>query len=331
MAKHASPTRVGAFVVGAAALAVAGILTFGRGDMFRKQFKMIAFFESSVSGLDIGAPMRFRGVQVGSVSGIHAVWSSAEDVIRIPVELTFVGGTVRTPANQAHEFLDVDTEQMMERLIQRGLRAELRQDSLVTGKLFVALDFYPDVPIRRLGDSDLPEMPTAEAGLDKLRKEIEQLELGKLVDQAISAIAAIERLATNPKIEETLTKLMDLFDKTDQRFGPVLGSTQETLDELQALVRSVDAEVKQVSAAAQKLLASADAQVEPIGTRFQATIDEARETVGQVQGLVGGDSALHYRVVALLEEMAAAARSIRVLADFLERHPEAILTGKEVR
>jgi paraquat-inducible protein B len=332
MSKQASATRVGAFVVGAAVLTVAGILIFGRGDPFREQFKMVAFFESSVAGLDIGAPLRFRGVPVGTVSGIHAVWSSEEEAIRIPVELAFVSGSVRTPADlEAHEFPYMDTQELMERLIERGLRAELQQDSIVTGKLFVALDFYPDSPIRRLGGTELPEMPTTETGLDKLKREIEQLELRKLVDQAIEAIAAIERLATNPKIEQSLAKLMDLFDNTDQRLAPVLSSTEETLKELQSLVRSVDAEVKEVSAAAQKLIAGVDAQVEPLGATLQAALDEARATMGQAHGLMEDDSTLLYRVAKVLEELAAAARSVRVLADFLERHPEAILTGKEVR
>ena len=180
MSKQASPTVVGAFVVGASILAVGGILTFGSGDIFKKENRFVAFFESSVAGLDIGAPVRFKGVEVGSVEKISAVWTQQED-IRIPVQLLLTEGTVES-LEEDRDRMGVDA--FLEHLVQtRGLRAELRQDSFVTGKLFVALDFQPDMPIRRVGGSKLVEIPTVEGGLSKITKKLEANEglLGRLL------------------------------------------------------------------------------------------------------------------------------------------------------
>ncbi len=163
MAKHANPTVVGGFVVGAVVLVVGGVITFGSGDWLRDEYQFVAYFDSSVSGLDIGAPIRYKGVQVGSVSGIKAAWHGS-DQLRIPVALTIIQGSVEASKEKQSQF--ADPYEFMEHLIvNRGLKAELQQDSFVTGKLYVALDFKPDEPMRRLGGSELPEIPTTTAGM----------------------------------------------------------------------------------------------------------------------------------------------------------------------
>ena len=196
MAKKANPAVVGGFVVGAAALAVVGVLVFGKGDLFQEEFRYVAHFDSSVAGLDIGAPIRFKGVQVGSVSDVRAVWNVDQESIRIPVELTFVSGAIEAPsAAVAASLEETSPYEVMSRLIERGLRAELGQDSFVTGKLHVALEFYPGTEVRLLGGSSMPEIPTTEAGLAKLAKSLEELPGGALGDHGALLRVEEDRVA----------------------------------------------------------------------------------------------------------------------------------------
>lgn len=382
MAKKANPAVVGGFVVGAAALAVVGVLVFGKGDLFQEEFRYVAHFDSSVAGLDIGAPIRFKGVQVGSVSDVRAVWNVDQESIRIPVELTFVSGAIEAPsAAVAASLEETSPYEVMSRLIERGLRAELGQDSFVTGKLHVALEFYPGTEVRLLGGSSMPEIPTTEAGLAKLAKSLEELPVGELLERANSTLAALESLLANPQIEEavqnlnrlmasvegevqplsesaratledlrsllanvdgevqplaqaaqgTLEELRSVLRQVDEELGPLAESTRTTLDQAREFLADADGQLAGVSADLRVLLQDVDAQVEPLSASTVAALDEARGTLGRLNEVLGEGGALNYRTIGLLEELTEAARAVRLLAAFLERHPEAFLSGKQGR
>lgn len=359
MAKEANPTAVGGFVLGAAGIAIVGLLTFGSLGFTKNEFRMVAYFESSVSGLDIGAPVRFQGVQVGSVCAINAVWDSESEEVHIPVELILVEGSV-----QAADPSEMDWEGVEERIensVQRGLRAELRQDSFVTGKLFVALVDAPDSPIRRISDGSMFEMPTREGGFERLAKSIEDLPIERLVDSAINAIEAIEALASDPEIPRLMRRLStvaedldgtiqptirdfnQLITKIDSEFGGLARDFQRLAQSADKLVLNADTQIGTLALSANTtmeraqgslaeldtLLQGINAEVGPLANTANATMTEVRDTVGHLDGLVGRDPTVVYRIGALLEDMTAAARSVRALADYLERHPEALISGKD--
>jgi len=181
MSKHANPTLVGGFVVGAVALVVAGIAIFGNTNLFVPEFKYVAYFESSTTGLDVGAAVRFQGVQVGHVSRITAVWSGEEE-IQIPVQLTFTRESVRAPTRKLEAELERrGVRDVMDSMIERGLRATLVQDSFLTGKMHVALSFFPGSELRVVGGTRLPEMPTLKAGF---AQRIEELPIDEMQKRA---------------------------------------------------------------------------------------------------------------------------------------------------
>src|SRR5262249_6816288 len=172
MGRKINPTTTGAFVVGAIVLLVAGTLLFGGGKFLQEKLPYVLFFDSSVEGLNVGAPVIFRGVQMGQVTAISAIANPQTYDIRIKVKIDLVRGTVKVGA-EGQGFQG--PRQAMQASLQKGGRATLRMQSLVTGLLYVALDFFPDTPVRLLGlDPTVPELPTIPSDMDQLKSSVQQ-------------------------------------------------------------------------------------------------------------------------------------------------------------
>src|SRR5690348_13019885 len=108
MGSKINPTTIGAFVVGAVVLVVAGALLFGGGQFFQEKLPYVMFFDRSVTGLNVGAPVIFRGVQVGQVTEVGAIADpnpkTADVVIRVKVEL--VRGVIKVSGMPGQRFQD---------------------------------------------------------------------------------------------------------------------------------------------------------------------------------------------------------------------------------
>src|SRR4029450_3146564 len=172
MGSKINPTTIGAFVVGAIVLLIAGGLLFGGGKFFQEKLPYVLFFDSSVEGLNVGAPVVFRGVQVGQVTAISAIADPQTFDVRIKVKIELVRGVIKVGAD-GQRFQD--QRQGVAGLIQKGARASLRMQSFVTALLYVALDFFPDPPIRLRGlDPTVPELPTIPSDMDQLKSTLQQ-------------------------------------------------------------------------------------------------------------------------------------------------------------
>ena len=183
------PAVVGAFVLGGLALAAASIILFGGSRLFAEKSRAVIFFEGSVAGLEVGAPVTFRGVRLGSVIRIALNFSTATRTARIPVTIEIDPDRVTW---QGARPVGGDYS----RLIAGGLRAQLASQSFVTGQLRVDLDFRPETPIRTMkGVTDLPEIPAIPSELDQLRSKLTELPLRDLVDTAQNALGSVDRLA----------------------------------------------------------------------------------------------------------------------------------------
>jgi paraquat-inducible protein B len=158
MSKPASKALIGGFVVGAIGLVIAGVLIFGSAKFLQETFKFVMYFEGSVKNLNVGSPVVFRGVKIGTVTDILLRYDPEDMSIKIPViieiepdRVEVIGGIPREP----------DPELTISELVERGLRAMLQMQSFVTGQLMVELDFHPDKPIKLVGgDTGYPEIPT---------------------------------------------------------------------------------------------------------------------------------------------------------------------------
>src|SRR3954464_15242125 len=172
MSKPASKAKVGAFVLGALALAVAALVIFGSGKFFSKRPHYAVYFEGSVKGLQIGAPVLFRGVQIGEVTSISLRLNTQDISFILPVEIEVDPEKLEVVGARP------DREHaLLAPLIDKGLRAQLQMSSLVTGQLAVYLDFFPEQAAKRLAPEGSlpPEIPAVRTDIQELAKRIQDL------------------------------------------------------------------------------------------------------------------------------------------------------------
>jgi len=320
MSRHANPSLIGAFVVGAVILAITAVLLLGSGDLFVKKPRFALYFKGSVKGLNVGSPVNFRGVNIGTVTNIQLVMGMSDADIRIPVIIEI------NPAN----FLRSDrmVKQMSEKsrgnidsLIQAGLRAQLQLQSLLTGQLFIQLDFYPGTPVDLVGDEEYTEIPTIPTPIEKITRKLEDFPVEKIMNNIISTSEGLNALVNSPELHQALVSL----DETLENINRLVKSP-----ELQQSITSLHAALDDLGALARHL----DGRLEPLTSDVQATLNEtrlamtqARTTLESTQYLVN-DQKLLYSIDSALAEITAAARSVRELSDFLERQPQSLLRGK---
>lgn len=190
MMKKANKKIIGAFVVGAAALLVIAVTVFGSGMIFKRSDKYVLFFENSVKGLSVGAPVIFRGVKIGNVSDINLVHEpQMKDVfitVIIDVELSRVKG--------APEKLGYPQYNM---LIEQGLRARLEIQNFITNQLMIAFDFYPKTPAKMHGIiKQYPELPTLPTSPD-IFKLMDELPIKEIADSLEQTVVGINKLLTS--------------------------------------------------------------------------------------------------------------------------------------
>jgi paraquat-inducible protein B len=308
MGKKANPALIGAFVVGAIALAVLGVVVLGSGQLFKDVSKFVMYFSGSVDGLATGAPVKFKGVQIGEVSEIRInLGEFRPSDVRIPVivevdnDRLIAENVVENPANPDR----------LKWLIDQGLRAQLQPQSLLTGLLFVQLDIHPDTRAEFFAPEGFkyPEIPTiptvleqAQSAVVKVLASFEKADIDGLMTSLRRAVDGVEQLVNSEPLKTAIGKLPD------------------TVDNLNASLENI-----------RKLAANLDGKMGPLANTLDETADAATRALAQldsalqgVQWIVQPDA----RLSVALHEVAEAARSIRLLADFLERNPGALLRGR---
>lgn len=302
MSRRANPVVIGGFVIGAVVLLVVGIMAFGSGVLFRNTTTYVMYFGGDVSGLRVGAPVTFRGVPLGTVTSIRASLQRRFERIetRIAVYAELGEGPIDIAADMPRPGRDFAGYRL---LIDNGLRAQLQWQSIVTGQLFVQLDFHPEQPAIFVGgDPGVLEIPTIPTPLEivtrsarKLLEKLGELPLEDIVENLNLSLEGAGKLLN---AEETQTAIGDL--------GLAVA-------DLRQVIRRVGARVDGVSD-----------QLEETLTAATRAMEDARGSLGALSE----DSTLRYEVSALLKEATEAARSLRVLAETLERNPESLLAGK---
>ncbi len=350
MSKQANKKAIGAFVLAALALGVAAIIIFGSGKFFVKTSEYVAYFQGSVKGLSVGAPVVFRGVKIGQVTKIMIYADQSSHSFEIPVFMEI------DPENfQALGAVVENRKQYIQDLIKKGLKAQLQTQSMVTGQLMINIDFYPDTPVRMISSENIKlpagviEIPTVQTPLQKIEKTLEEIPIGEIVNSINKSLQGIERIVTS----EELTKSLHYFKQT-------MGDFRSIAQHLDKKIELMSADLNQTLKDAQNLIANLNSQVGPLANSFKSTSDSAgntikdvgrlteningqvktladdlaktfqksQETLASVNGAIGEGSPLRIQVETAVAELSQAARSIRVLADYLQRNPDALLRGK---
>jgi paraquat-inducible protein B len=316
MGKSASKTLIGAFVLGAIALAVIAVLIFGSGKFFIKRPVYVMFFESSVKGLNVGSPVVFRGVKIGSVKDIELKADTKDLTFYIPVYVEIEPQKITVIKGQPGQ------GQYMEELIKKGLRAQLELQSIVTGQLMINVDFFPNKPPRFVGlQTGHPEIPTVQSPLDDMLKTAQELPLKELFDRLLKSIQGIEKIANSPQVASSLESLSEglkesrkILAKIDREIGPMM----ENLKETSSSIKTIADKSENVPAAVEKTLATA-----------QDALKQAEKAFVSIQSIASSNSALVYQLDGALDDVSKASRSVRSLSDYLYRHPESVITGKK--
>lgn len=325
MGRAASKTMIGAFVLGAVALAVIAVVIFGSGKFFTSKQLFELNFEGSVQGLDIGSPVIFRGVKIGSVTDITLEFQPKELSFRIPVTIEIEPDKARRLGPPPGK-----TGELLKPLIDRGLRGQLQTTSYVTGQLAVALDFFPDKPAKLLGGAHAryPEIPTVPSMFAQLTKTVQELPIEELFAKLDSTIGAINELVNSDEtqasvrsLNQTLKHASAVMKSIESRIGPLAASLQTTSDGINAVAGKVSDSLsgdKGVPVQLQQTLETA-----------RKTLVQAEEALAAVHAMAEENSNMGFELGNALNEMSRSMRSLRVMSDYLERHPEALLMGKK--
>jgi paraquat-inducible protein B len=332
MAAKSNPKVIGGFVVGAIVLLVAGVIAFGGGQYFAKKGKAVLYFEqASMSGLDIGSPVTFRGVRIGAVTDINIDYDIDAQKLMIPVY-------VEIELDRIHIIRGKQDSRNIPALIDRGLRAQLVIQSMVTGQASIDLSFHPGVPAVFFGEEKrYVELPTIPSNIDLLKanladvlQRIAKLPLDEIGARTLDTIdstnllmkslnAEIGGVATSVKGvgDQATATLKDAQDRLQLEDGEPMNNLNNTIVDAQKLVNKVNGGIDPIIADANRLT-----------TMTLSTMDEMRLTLETARSSISPDSDLYFQLTRTLKEIQTTASSIRALADYVQRHPDALLLGK---
>lgn len=346
MSKKANPKLIGGFVLGAIGILVVGLLTFGSGKVFEETRPGVMFFSESVAGLNPGAPVTFQGVTVGSVTEVRIEFNPDTLDVRIPVFVEIEPARIVRLGATGEE-----TGYRGDELVAAGMRAQLVPQSLVTGQLAVNLDFHPDTPVNLVNaDLGVPEIPTIPSGLLAIMERIEKIPIQELVESAISLVKNLDEVVDSQELKSSLSSVAaglaefeELLKTVNADAGPIMGNVRagtaeanSFLAEASQVLNSVSTDLEATLVDLRKLVGDIDNEVRPLSRSIQdaaesaeSALDQAEVTLKTADGAISRDSPLRRDLEAALRNLAAASKSVRNLADQLERNPNAILTGKK--
>lgn len=347
MSKKVNPTAVGGFVLVALILSVA-LLVFAGGGLFRERSEtFVLFFQGSVSGLRVGAPVTLQGVEVGQVTGVAIRLGDNPEMINVPVYVEFDSHLVKTGLNGDER---LTMPEFIDQLVARGLRAQLQIQSLVTGQLQIQLDMFPTYPPIVTGlDKNYPEIPTIASPIEKITETLGEMPLVEIINQVANITSGLDKIINAKETQSGLLSLTDsmvqlrtLMEQAGDGLPGLLRKIEKTVDGADTFVTTADKTLKALTPPAKMAIEQINRtasfeegrpgkladEVETMVKTLTTTLEEAQKVMEQLNGVVDEESTTRKQLADLLEEVADAARAVREVADYLDRHPESLLRGK---
>lgn len=332
MSKKASPTLIGAFVFGAVLLGTIVVLLLAGREWFQERRRHVMYFDEAAQGLQVGAPVVFLGVKVGTVKRIQLDLDEASDRFMVSVTIEIAPHALQTTAG---EQIDLQDRITVRELVDRGLRARLQMQSLLTGMLYVDLGFHPDKKARFIsGDPEISEIPTIPTTVAELSSMLEGFRVDEFLDDlavissSLRTILADGAWNTIPeRLDATLANLQSLTARLDTASEPLLAEAEADLDELRKVIDSVQDAMDKVGLAADRIGGLAD-ENSPMVDSLTRTSAELSDTARALRQLADDESPTVRQVNLSLQEISRAARALRRLAESLEQQPEALFRGK---
>jgi paraquat-inducible protein B len=290
MSRRANPTLVGTFVVAAVLVAIFSLLLLGGAALFHRTHDFVLFVDGDVNGLSVGAPVKFQGVRIGSVTSIRLRITPQGATPIMPVMISLDESLISSLNETRYSF----EPERFRHSIEAGLRARIDAESFVTGQRYVALLLAPDTPVKLLGLmpelDEIPTLPATSQEIERLLDQLKNVRLDVLVDDFVQTSRAIRELVSSPEAKA------------------LPGAVGRSLDSIDAMVQTLQASVQ----------------------RTDEVAAELERTLVAAQALMDPDAPLIVQLQTTLQEFGNTARSLRSLAELVERDPGALLRGKEI-
>lgn len=334
MSKQANPTLIGAFVFGALILGTVAVLLLAGDQWFRERDRHIMYFEEAAQGLQVGASVVFLGVKVGSVKRIQIGLKQENKnfLVQVTVELDLQ--MIRTDTGKQ---IRPNERFTIRQLVDQGLRARLKMQSLLTGQLYVDLGFYPEKPAHFVGNNpESGEIPTIPTTVEELAVMLEDFPTADFLADLATIGSSVGKILSSPaihaipvRLEATLAHMESLTARLDTQGGPLLTEAETSFAELHRAITAVQAAMTKVGKAAERVEKLADA-ASPAAEGIARASTELADAARTLQELADQDAPVVQRLNQSLKEISRAARALRLLADSLEQQPEAIFRGKQI-
>lgn len=311
MKNKVNPLAIGMFVLVAVAIAIVTVMVFGAAKFFSDTEEVVSLFSESVNGLDVGAPVKYKGVLIGKVSAIRI---SAENQSEQENSVAIVYSIDLDMLRRKTRGRIVNFYDWLESQVRDGLRAKLNYQSIVTGMLYIELDYLAekdeDIELK-YGGFRYVEVPSAKSGL---------AELGKAVEKAVMNISQIDFKDMASNANSALLKINAKLDELDVKdMSAKLTTTLANADEL---LKNSNALVSDPNIA--KSLRDLDAFL----VEGSNTLTDIRAAVGKFDGLISPQSPFRFELALLFRNLNESMSSISNFMEYLQRNPSSLLTGK---
>ncbi|RYY02493.1 MAG: MCE family protein [Gammaproteobacteria bacterium] len=311
---------IGAFIVGALLLVFVALLFFSGGRFFSEKEKVVMYFEGSVQGLQVGAPVKLKGVVLGEITDIQLNFQNDEKTVVTAVTADLVLKRINSKGVAINrEFFD--------EAIKNGMRAQLNFQSFLTGLLYVELDFYPDTPVKLYGlQNDYREVPTVATQFEALSKSFADLDIKGLVTHVDELAIEINKIVKSGEIQgalKSVNRAAASVEKTSNTFNVKVGVLTDNIEKTRL---EIDRLLAQVNKATPEVAASLNKSLQDLS----ASLNQVNKTAGSIESTFSEDAPLVNQLNSTLNDISRSAQAFRNLTETLEQQPESLLRGKNL-
>jgi paraquat-inducible protein B len=323
MSIRANPTAIGIFLIGAVVLAVGGTAVLASTTWFQKRSTFISFFQESVNGLENGAPVKFQGVPVGTVTGLLIQIDERDKTFQVPVQYDVDLTRLTTLLGS---YVDLSDPAVLRRQIADGLRAQLQSESLVTGQLYVELSYRTEAapPELEPRETAWPEIPTTPSLMSALGTGAGSLvaDMMRILFQVNEMLMDVNMPEINAAVVASAQAVERLVD------SPEIRTAMRQMPGMTSQVSSTMAEVERLASRAGAAIDPLQAQMEGTTVELTATLAALRRTLEETHGLLSADTNPGFALQEAMASMKDAADALRLLAASIEQNPDMLLRGR---
>ena len=325
MSTKANPTIIGVFVLGAILIAIGAVVFFGSADLFAKKQTYVSYFAQSVSGLQTGSNVKFKGVTIGKVTRVLLGIGGKDEPVYAKVFYQVDQNVIVKdfgPGNPNFNLFDVEGTK---KRIEQGLRARLDFESLISGQLFVSIDFVKEpapFTFHNNPNDNALEIPVQPSDIEAIVTNL---------TKAISNLGNVDFLTISKDLQALIVSAKEGLDSL--KLAEIGDSLNHFVNgpELKGALTSVKQAFDQMDVTLKKL----QNELDPIAANLNPTLEEAKKTMAQLEqatrqldGMLSTNSGFRYQLDSTLSQIASAADALQRLSEFLERNPNSIIFGR---